>query len=175
MKKYLFLFLVCINSAFASFFQEKFGTEDPALLSKTFMSHLQQYKDVEPFNYLNKISEEDKPILSNMLTSMWDMDEKGFAILNFSLYARGASKKECDESTKNFLQNIASHALAIAAIKKDSSALGCIGNCSKTAMITLENKDLDLSISSLSSIKQKKEYKYLTSLIKERWVIGKKK
>jgi hypothetical protein len=84
-------------------------------------------------------------------------------------------KKECDESTKNFLQNIASHALAIAAIKKDSSALGCIGNCSKTAMITLENKDLDLSILSLSNIKQKKEYKYLTSLIKERWVIGKKK
>jgi hypothetical protein len=159
MKKYLFLFLVCINSAFANFFQEKFGIEDPALLSKTFMSHLQQYKDVEPFNYLNKISEE----------------EKGFAILNFSLYARGASKKECDESTKNFLQNIASHALAIAAIKKDSSALGCIGNCSKTAMITLENKDLDLSILSLSNIKQKKEYKYLTSLIKERWVIGKKK
>ncbi|NBO24749.1 MAG: hypothetical protein EBU93_05905, partial [Chlamydiae bacterium] len=142
------------------------------VLSKMFISQLTKYKGVEQFNSLNEIQEEEKPILSHMLTNMWDMDEKGSNILTLALYLQKTSKKECTESIKDFLQNMASHSLALAAIKKDSFALGCIGQCSKTAKAMLKNSSFDLS---LDEIAQNKDYKYLTSLIKERWVIGKKK
>lgn len=167
-------FIFCENS-FAGFFLNKFENEDPKVLSEIFINNLEKYKEVEYFNNLNEISEEDKSILNNILSNMWKIDQDGSSILNMSLYLRDSSKKNCDKSIKTFLQNMASHSLALAAIKKNSYALGLVGKCSRKSMEALISRYIDLSALSLEKVTQDNDYKYLTSLIKSRWTIEKKK